>query len=181
MNRVRAVLLLLTTIPGIPGCSFSASSHTEAAPPPGPAPTTSAIRAGFCRIHVHEVEDSATGREYQWTIEGTGPDTASHTSTTATQSERPISVAVAPAGSQHFRCQISVRAEAAPGDKTHVSESTAIALGSDTRSESNDWTESGPVASVFKVLQPKDSEQELPKQVVLATVNSKPVSIRVGE
>jgi hypothetical protein len=181
MIRVRFVLLLLTTMVVIPGCSISASSHTQVNHSPAAAPTTSAIRAGFCRIHVHEVENSATGREYQWTIEGTGPDTGSNTSTTTTQSERPISVAVAPAGSQHFRCQISVRAETAPGDKTHVSESTAIALGSDTRSESNNWTESGPVASVFKVLQPKDSEQELPKQVVLATVNSKPVSIRVGE
>ena len=92
-----------------------------------------------------------------------------------------MSIAISPAGSQEFHCEVTVRAEAASKDQVRFTERTVIATEGRSRSQSGDWTEPGSISSSFKIAQKRDAKLELPKQIVLATIGGKPVSIRVGE
>ena len=177
---MRRIVFVVCTL-GLLGCRSEQPAFV-APPPTVAAPSsTPAVPVGRFTLHAHQVASSDRAEEWQWKITGTPADSSGEGYSVTFDGEQPISTRFAPRGSQGFQCVISVRGDQVTPQTVQFTETARIGVGDSVRTQSSEWTESGVLSRVFHVLVKRDTKDELPKQLTLASIHGNPVSVRVGE
>lgn len=147
------------------------------------SPTSSGggLVAGQLSIHPHIVQSSATAAEWQWQIQGAGSGAPAGSASIDLKGEQPTSVALAPDGGQPFECTVTLRIAVFDSKTLDVSETIHLSLGDTTRTQSSNWQVAGTLNKSFKPLVKKDTKDELPRQITLATLNGHAIEVRLGK